>query len=123
MRLEQIDGKRFVVSDNRKMIGLAVDVYSAFFIKDDFHLTKREKEFFIGCVSAFHDKVSLHGSAFTNYMINVYKFANTERAIYNMRDTIKNKRWLIQTTYGYDIPPLFKNDISNLAVNLKVSMT
>lgn len=110
-----------MVNDFKSMVDLAVDVFSAFFVKKDFHLTNREKEFFIGCVMAYHTSVGLNGSKFINYMIENYNFAQTERPIYNMRDTMKRKKWLIQTKHGYDLPPLFKGDISKFTVNLTVN--
>ncbi len=120
MVLEQISNKRLVVSDIRLLINLAIEVYSKFFVKEEFHLTKREKEFFIGCVLAYRNNIGLNGKKFTHYMVKEYKFADNERSIYNIRDVIKNKKWLIQTQYGYDIPSLFKQDLNSLSVNLKV---
>ncbi len=122
MILEQAAHKTRIVSDIRLLINLAIEVYSGFFIKDEYHLTRREKEFFIGCVLAYHKNIGLSGRKFTHYMIKEYGFADNERSIYNIRDTIKRKKWLQQTQFGYDIPPLFKQELDKFTVSLSAQV-
>lgn len=121
MKIEVPADKRFIVNDLKKLIDISIEIYSIIFLKEEYKLSDREKDFFIGCVLAYHENVGLQGKPFNNYMMTNYGFSNKIRPIYGMRDVMKKKKWLIQTPMGYDIPSLFKQDIKNLYLNLVIN--
>lgn len=112
-----------VVNDLNTIIRLAIDIWSSLMVHEKYHLSSREKEYFIGVILAYHKGVNLKGSDFVKYMVNEYKYSKNEQLVLNMRTTIKNKKWIMQTTTGYDIPTLFKQDLKSLSISLKIGLS
>lgn len=53
-------------------------------------------------------------------MVNTRRFSDSEGSIYTMRNKLKNKGWVQLTAMGYDIPALFKQDLTKLRLDVLV---
>lgn len=99
---------------------MAIDVFSALAVSREFHLSGKEKRFFLWCVLAHHAGYDLGSKRFLTYMQDIAKFSKSRKYIITSRNRLVNKKWLIQTTDSYDIPPLFKGNIKTFKVSAEV---
>lgn len=120
MRIERPEDSPLIINDIEDMLSTCIDIYTILLVNKNYHMTSREKEFFIGCVIAWKSNIGIHAKDFNDFMINERKFADSDAMVYTMRNRLKNKRWIQLTPSGYDIPNIFKQDLTKLKINLSI---
>lgn len=114
------NGKSLIIKEQKSLVRLAVEVYSALFVDKKYRLRKREFEFFVGCVIAQSQKIDIGSDDFLEFMQKEMQFSKSLRYIGNMRYVLAAKRWLKPVKRTYEIPPAFTTDLSKLQISIDI---
>lgn len=111
---------KLILPNKRDRIEKLVNLFSAIYIDENNWLSKREKEFFIECVMLHYQGIEIHSSEAIHTLSEVSNFKLKNKGAYIYRNRLIKKQWLIRTTTGIEIAPLFLKNFDYIVVNLVI---
>lgn len=94
--------KTFTYDTEKEFLSKFIDLRSILYVKEENHLTPREKDYLIGCIILKANGEDLLSRKSKKYLENVLMFKNRGVDIY--RGKLKEKGWIIQTTTSIILP-------------------
>lgn len=103
-KVPAISFKEYGVLFISKVIGIYQELLPA-----HYRLTDKELEFYSNLIYLYNTGYDIASKEFNQKMYKLISgITKKNRGIYGYKRTLKNKKWLIQTTSGYTIPDIFK---------------